>query len=144
VGNPDNIGGLFRVAAAFGAGGVLLDPASADPFYRKAVRTSMGAVLNLPFERVSPWPSGLEDFKAMDFRIVALTPAGDARTLDDFARDDRGPLIVMVGAEGPGLSDAALEAADAKVRIPLAAGVDSLNVTVAAGVALSRLAGVSD
>jgi len=139
VGNPDNVGGLFRVASAFGADGVLLDPASGDPFYRKAVRTSMGAVLNLPFQRVSPWPSALEDFKAMEFEIVALTPAADAGTLDDFVRESHGPLIVMVGAEGPGLSDLALRAADARVRIPISPGVDSLNVTVAAGIALSRL-----
>jgi tRNA G18 (ribose-2'-O)-methylase SpoU len=140
VGNPDNIGGLFRVAAAFDVDGVLLDPTSGDPFYRKAVRTSMGAVLHMPFERISPWPSALEGFKELDFEVVALTPALDARSLEELAGGTHGPLIVMVGAEGPGLSAAALQVADAKVRIPIAAGIDSLNVTVAAGIALSRLA----
>lgn len=140
VGNPDNIGGLFRVAAAFAVDGVLLDPASGDPFYRKAVRTSMGAALNVPFERLSPWPSGLDAYKAMDFTVVALTPRPDARPIADFARDARSPLIVMVGAEGAGLSDAALDAADALVRIPISPDVDSLNVVVAAGIALSYFA----
>ena len=139
VGNPDNIGGLFRIAAAFGADGVLLDPASGDPFYRKAVRTSMGAVFALPFVRLGPWPSALERFKLAGFEVVALTPAADARTLDDFAAEDHRSLIVLVGTEGAGLSEGVLRAADATVRIPITAGVDSLNVTVAAGIALSRL-----
>ncbi|HJR59237.1 MAG TPA: RNA methyltransferase [Vicinamibacterales bacterium] len=141
VGNPDNVGGLFRVAWAFGAAGLLLDPATGDPFYRKAVRTSMGAVLQLPFARVRPWPSALEAFKAIGFRIVALTPAADAVSLDGFAGEGHGPLVVLVGAEGRGLSEAALRAADIRVRIPIAPDVDSLNVTVAAGIALSRLSG---
>jgi tRNA G18 (ribose-2'-O)-methylase SpoU len=141
VANPDNVGGLFRVAAAFGAGGVLLDPAGADPFYRKAVRTSMGAVLSLPFERLSPWPSALEDFKAKGYRILALTPDRHARTLDDVAGEAaHGPMIVVAGAEGPGLGEAVLRAADERVRIPISPNVDSLNVTVAVGIALSRLA----
>ena len=140
VGNPDNVGGLFRVAAAFGVDGLLLDPATADPFYRKAVRTSMGAALAVPFERLAPWPSGLDDYRGMDFTVVALTPRADARPLADFARDASGPLILMVGAEGPGLSDAALSVADAQMRIPISPGVDSLNVVVAAGIALSYCA----
>jgi tRNA G18 (ribose-2'-O)-methylase SpoU len=139
VGNPDNIGGLFRVASAFGVDGILLDPASGDPFYRKAVRTSMGAVLNLPFERVMDWPSGLDEFRSLGFRIAALTPARDGVPVDDFAQDDHVPLIVLAGAEGPGLSAESLDFADVKVRIPISRPVDSLNVTVAAGIALSRL-----
>jgi tRNA G18 (ribose-2'-O)-methylase SpoU len=139
VGNPDNVGGLFRVAAAFGADGVLLDPASGDPFYRKAVRTSMAAVLDVPFERVAPWSSALDEYKAMDFTVIALTPRADAVPLAEFTADASARLIVLVGAEGPGLSPAALEAADASVRIPIARGVDSLNVVVAAGIALAYL-----
>jgi len=139
VGNPDNVGGLFRVAAAFGVDGLLLDPATGDPFYRKAVRTSMGAVLTLPFERMSPWPAVLNSWKARGFRVVALTPRADARPLADVAREPRVPMIVLVGSEGPGLSAAAMRTADVLVRIPTAAEVDSLNVTVAAGIALERL-----
>lgn len=141
VGNPDNVGGLFRVAAAFGAGGVLLDPASGDPFYRKAIRTSMGSVLRLPFTRVGSWPSDLLTLADAGFQIVALTPSADATPLASYTRgvaaDAR--LLLMVGSEGPGLSAAAFEVATAKIRIPIAAGVDSLNVVVAAGIALAAL-----
>jgi tRNA G18 (ribose-2'-O)-methylase SpoU len=141
VGNPDNVGGLFRVAAAFGVDGLLIDPATGDPFYRKAVRTSMGAVLTVPFERVSPWPVVLDAYKALGFRVLALTPRADACPLADVKREPRVPLIVVVGSEGPGLTDAALQTADVLVRIPTSAQVDSLSVTVAAGIVLSRLAG---
>lgn len=141
IGNPDNVGGLFRVASAFGVDGVLVDPATADPFYRKAVRTSMAAVLRVPFERATPWPDVLREYRDEDFTVVALTPRSGAQPVADFARTAQAPLIVMVGAEGPGLSDAALAQADATVKIPIAPSVDSLNVTVAAGVALALLAG---
>jgi tRNA G18 (ribose-2'-O)-methylase SpoU len=139
VGNPDNVGGLFRVASAFGADGILIDPTTADPFYRKAVRTSMAAVLDVPFERAIPWPQVLQEYRDEDFTVVALTPHTHAQPLADFARTAQVPLIVMVGAEGRGLSDAALAQADAAVRIPIVPPVDSLNVTVAAGVALAYL-----
>lgn len=139
VGNPDNVGGLFRVAAAFGAGGVLLDPATGDPFYRKAIRTSMGAVLSVPFARMEPWPAGLQRFRESGFRILALTPRGSARDLRTVASERADQNLLLVGAEGAGLSDAALSMADVLVRIPMAPGVDSLNVTVAAGIAFSHL-----
>lgn len=141
VANPDNVGGLFRVAAAFGVDGVLLDPAAGDPLYRKAVRTSMGAVLTLPFVRVEPWPAALGAYRAAGFRVLALTPGGDARPLLDIAREPSARTVVLVGAEGAGLSDAALQSADVLVRIPIQAAVDSLNVVVAAGIALSHLSG---
>lgn len=141
VADPSNVGGLFRVAAAFGVDGLLLDPATADPFYRKAVRTSMGAVLHLPFARLTPWPGAIADYKARGFRVLALTPRAEAPRLVDVARSQAGPVIVMVGAEGAGLSQAAMDGADVLVRIPTAATVDSLNVSVAAGIVLSHLAG---
>lgn len=137
IGNPDNVGGLFRVAAAFGVDGVLLDATSGDPFYRKAVRTSMAAVLDVPFERPAPWPEALDEYRGMDFTLVAMTPRADAEPIEDVASKVESPMIVLVGAEGPGLSDAAMELADAKVRIPVASKVDSLNVVVAAGIALA-------
>jgi tRNA G18 (ribose-2'-O)-methylase SpoU len=139
VGNPDNVGGLFRVAAAFGVEGLLLDPASGDPLYRKAVRTSMGAVLELPFERLAPWPEALDRFRDGGFKILALTPQPNATAIGEFEPMPSSGLIVMVGAEGDGLTEAALVRADALVRIPTTAAVDSLNVTVAAGVALAQL-----
>jgi tRNA G18 (ribose-2'-O)-methylase SpoU len=141
VGNPDNIGGLFRTAAAFGIDGVLLNGTSGDPFYRKAVRTSMGAVFTLPFVRLLDWPAALEPFRARGFRLVALTPDADAASIADFTADLRADarLILLVGSEGPGLSRAVMSLADARVRIPIGAAVDSLNVTVAAGIALERI-----
>lgn len=142
VGNPDNVGGLFRVAAAFGVDGLLLDPATADPFYRKAIRTSMGAVLDIPFERVIAWPAALGRYRDRGFDIVALTPHDEARPLADYvsggARARR--IIVMVGAEGAGLTEQARAEATEHVRIPISPTVDSLNVTVAAGIALAQLA----
>ena len=139
--NPDNVGGIFRSAAALGADGILLDPASGDPFYRKAVRTSMGAALRLPFVRLRYWLADLDRFRAAGFRIVALTPDARALSLAGFVSavpvDTR--LVLCVGAEGAGLSAATLDVADARVRIPIDDAVDSLNVTVAASIALERL-----
>ena len=140
VGNPDNIGGLFRTAAALGAQGVLLDQRSGDPLYRKAIRTSMGAVLRLPFVRVGNWRETLASFREHGFRVIALTPSPSAVDLSEVPRlgaDDR--VMVMVGAEGPGLNPASLDEADLRVRISIDDAVDSLNVVVAAGIALDRL-----
>jgi tRNA G18 (ribose-2'-O)-methylase SpoU len=141
VGNPDNVGGLFRVAAAFGAGGVLLDQRSGDPLYRKAIRTSMGAALRVPFTTSRSWLDDLRWLQRGGTKLVALTPDPAATTLQAFAATlpAEQPLALMVGAEEPGLSAAAREAADAGVRIPIAPDVDSLNVVVAAGIALATL-----
>jgi tRNA G18 (ribose-2'-O)-methylase SpoU len=139
VGNPDNVGGLFRTAAAFGAAGILISPSTADPFYRKSVRTSMGAVLQLPWTVAEPWPDALQALRSRGWRVAALTPHADAISIDRFAGSDHRRVLLLLGAEGSGLSDDALEAADDRVRIPIAETVDSLNVTVAAGVALHAL-----
>ena len=142
VGNPDNVGGLFRVAAAFGVDGVLLDSTSADPFYRKAIRTSMGAVLDVPFERVLAWPAALGRFRERGFDVVALTPRDDARPLAEYVAGGAPArrIVIVVGAEGSGLTEEAFAEATERVRIPISLGVDSLNVTVAAGIALASLA----
>ena len=141
VGNPDNVGGIFRTAAAFAVAAVILDPASGDPFYRKAIRTSMGATLTLPWVRAAAWHETLAVFQRAGFKIVALTPRPAAVSIEEFARsvapNDR--LLIAVGAEGPGLSAGSLEHADVRVRIPIDAAVDSLNVVVAAGIVLDRL-----
>lgn len=142
VGNPDNVGGLFRVAAAFGIDGVVLSPTCADPFYRKAIRTSMGAVLRVPFTIASRWPEDLQVLRAAGVQVVALTPDPRATPLREFG-DALAPgarLLLMVGSEGPGLAPEALRAADSRVRIPIADDIDSLNVVVAAGIALAALA----
>ena len=139
VGNPDNIGGLFRVAAAFGVEGILLDRTSGDPLYRKAIRTSMGAAFSVPFAQTEEWLEPLARIRAAGADVVALTPNGSATSLSDYVsnRSPDRPLVLMLGAEGSGLSAGAIDAATATVRIPIAQEVDSLNVVVAAGIALA-------
>lgn len=139
VGNPDNVGGLFRVALALGAGGVLLDPTSADPLYRKAIRTSMAASLRVPFTRVAPWPSALDELKARGFQVAALTPDPGAIPIGDYLVQPGSRLVLALGAEGPGLASETIRYADVRLRIPIDPRADSLNVVVAAGVALQAL-----
>ena len=133
----ENLGALFRNAAAFGADTVLLDPTSCDPLYRRSIRVSMGHVLHVPFTRVSSIGDAVASLHAVDFEVVALTPAADAE--DILRLSDRRRRALLVGAEGPGLSDQSLRGADRRVRIPMARGVDSLNVATAAAVALYEL-----
>jgi tRNA G18 (ribose-2'-O)-methylase SpoU len=138
VGNPDNVGGIFRSAAALGADGILLDPSTGDPFYRKAIRTSMGATLRVPFARLHQWPEELVERRRKPLALIGLTPRG-AVTIDELAAQAGGGFILLAGAEGSGLSGAALQACDTLVRIPIAAQSDSLNVVVAVSIALQRL-----
>lgn len=139
VGNPDNIGGLFRVALALGAEGVLLDHGSGDPFYRKAVRTSMAATLRVPFARVEPWPHGLDELTSSGFQVVALTPDPTALSIADYTPAPGSRLVLALGSEGPGLQSATMRYAAVKLRIPVDPRADSLNVVVAAGIALQAL-----
>ena len=142
VADPDNVGGVFRNAAAFGAEAVLLSPTCCDPLYRKAIRTSMAATFRVPFARVQPWPGGLEELKRAGFVLAALTPRPAAESLDAFVKRPRpSRLAILVGTEGAGLSDEVLALADVQVRIPTTPAVDSLNLAVATGIALSRLVG---
>jgi tRNA G18 (ribose-2'-O)-methylase SpoU len=134
-----NLGAVFRCAAALGMDGVVLSPSCADPLYRRSVRVSMGAVFAVPYARADRWPGVLDDLKASGFGVVALTPAADATALDEVAVDAEKRLAVLLGTEGPGLSDGALGCADLRVRIPMAAGVDSLNVAAAAAVTFWEL-----
>jgi tRNA G18 (ribose-2'-O)-methylase SpoU len=141
VGDHENLGALFRNAAAFGVDGVLLGPGCADPLYRRSVRVSMGHVLAVPFARLEPWPGGLKWLRDQGFRILALTP-GAARPLTaELGGAER--VAVLLGSEGPGLTGEAIEASDAAVCIPMAGGVDSLNVATAGAVAFHVLATVS-
>jgi tRNA G18 (ribose-2'-O)-methylase SpoU len=133
--NPDNLGALFRNAQALGAAAVLLSPGCTDPLYRKAIRTSMGATLALPWAWARPWPGTLEALRARGFHVVALTPSADADPIDGVLRGGRARLALLVGNEGRGLSDAALSRATRTVRIPQADGTDSLNVATAAAIA---------
>jgi len=154
----ENIGALFRNAAAFGAAGVLLDPTCADPLYRRSVRVSLGYVLHVPFARLAPWPAGLDRVRNAGFLVAALTPhpPSDSGTRhhtlaelrdslvqsDPRPTDDLTGVALLLGAEGSGLSDAALAASDMTVTIPMADGVDSLNVATAAAVAFHALSGL--
>ena len=137
--DADNVGGVFRNAAAFGADGVILSPTCCDPLYRKAIRTSMAMTLRVPFTRVEQWPQALGILAANGVTIAALTPHEPACPLDEFAAAAGQRVALMVGTEGAGVSDAAASMAHVRVRIPIAPAVDSLNVAVAAGIGLSRL-----
>jgi tRNA G18 (ribose-2'-O)-methylase SpoU len=134
VTNPDNVGGAFRNAAAFGADGVVLSPGCGDPLYRKAARVAMGGSLAVPFVHAPDWPAALARLRAAGFTLVALVPDADAvelRTLRVPAR-----VALLVGAEGDGLAAATRAAADVVATIGMAPGADSLNVATASGIAL--------
>jgi tRNA G18 (ribose-2'-O)-methylase SpoU len=140
VANADNVGGVFRNAAAFSSRAVFLSPACCDPLYRKAIRTSMAATLRVPYARIDKWPDDLALLRDHGFTIAALTPRQPSIALDEFASallSSR--LALLVGTEGLGLTSEAEAAADVRVRIPIAPEVDSLNVAVAVGIALHRL-----
>lgn len=142
IGNPDNIGGIFRNAAAFGVDAVLLSPGCADPLYRKAIRTSMGAVLGVPYTTVADWPAGLDSLSRKGFTLLALTPRLPSLSLDDWVSGvttTGAPVALLMGAEGAGLTSLAQEQANVRIRIPTTDAVDSLNVAVACGIVLSRL-----
>ncbi len=140
IANHDNMGGLFRNAAAFGAGAVLLGPDCCDPLYRKAIRVSVGAALTTPFAVFAPGDDPIDRLEAHGFEPLALSPAG-AQTLRELAPPVR--CAVMLGAEGPGLPPTLLARART-IRIPMAGGFDSLNVAVTGGIVLHHLTAYSD
>lgn len=141
VANPDNVGGVFRNADAFGADAVLLSPRAAPPLYRKAIRTSLGATLRLPFAVLHDWPRELADLRDAGFTRIALTPGAGAQDLGELGACLALPprIALLVGHEYAGLSPAALAAADLRVRIPMARPVDSINLAAACAIALARL-----
>jgi len=132
IANHDNMGGIFRNAAAFAADAVILDEASVDPLYRKAIRVSVGATLTVPFARIARDDDVLALLADAAFEAVALSPAG-AITLAELRPAPR--TAILLGTEGPGLP-AALLARTRTVRIPMAEGFDSLNVATASGIVL--------
>jgi len=143
VNDHENLGSIFRNAAALGVDAVLLGPNCADPLYRRAVRVSMGHVLAVPFTELAgpttSLPGAISALRALGFSVLALTPRSDALALRDIDPGQHPRTAVLVGAEGPGLSQEALDAADLHVRIPMRAGVDSLNVATAAAIAFAHL-----
>jgi tRNA G18 (ribose-2'-O)-methylase SpoU len=137
VNDHENLGSLFRNAAALGVDGILLGPRCADPLYRRSVRVSMGHVLRVPFAHLpEPWPASLDLLRSAGLTVAALTPSG--APLPAGLAGSR--VALMLGAEGPGLTAEALAAADVRVGIPMASGVDSLNVATAAAVAFHAVA----
>lgn len=130
-----NVGAAFRSAAALGVDGVLVTPRCADPLYRRSVKVSMGAVFQLPWTRVDPWPAGIDFVHEHDFVTVALTLAEDAITLDDLTARQEPRLAFVLGTEGHGLRPGTLARCRLMVRIPMSGGVDSLNVAAASAVA---------
>ena len=141
VGNADNVGAIFRNAAAFGVDAVLLGPDCADPLYRKAVRTSMAAALTVPFANAEPWPGMLGELRERGSATIALTPSADSPPLREVAARvaDRSSVTLVLGHEGDGLTAVAQDACEHRARIPMAHGVDSLNVATAAAVALYEI-----
>jgi tRNA G18 (ribose-2'-O)-methylase SpoU len=141
--NPDNVGGVLRSARALGADAVLLSPDCCDPLYRKTVRVSMGAALALPWAQAHAWEGEwlptLARLRASGFTLIALTPRGgiDVASVGD-ALSVSARVALLVGAEGDGLRPATLAGADLQVRVPMVAGVDSLNLVTACTVALDR------
>ncbi|MGF7236634.1 MAG: TrmH family RNA methyltransferase [Frankia sp.] len=136
-----NLGAVFRSAAGLGMDGVLLSPRCADPLYRRSVRVSMGEVFAVPYARLERWPDGLGTLRDAGFTVLALTPGAGSVPLDEvrlgLAATDR--VAILLGTEGSGLSEAALAGADRRVAIPMAAGVDSLNIAAAAAIAFYAL-----
>jgi len=134
-----NVGAVFRSAAGLGADAVLVSPTCADPLYRRSVKVSMGTVFQVPWTRIEPWPGGLGELRDAGFTVAALALADDAVALGDFAAAGHERVALVMGAEGDGLSREALAVADQVVTIPMAGGVDSLNVAAASAVAVWAL-----
>jgi tRNA G18 (ribose-2'-O)-methylase SpoU len=142
VGNPENVGSVFRNTLAFGGAAVLLSAGCADPLYRKAIRVSMGASLRVPYARFSDWPAAADALRAAGFHIVALSTDPSAHDIVAYAPNaaQAERVALLIGAEGDGLSPDAIACVDAAVRIPMIDCIDSLNVATATGIALHHFA----
>jgi tRNA G18 (ribose-2'-O)-methylase SpoU len=143
VNDHENLGSIFRNAAGLDVDAVVFGTGCADPLYRRAVRVSMGHALLVPYARAAEWPADLNTLRQMGFRLLAMTPVSDSATLSAAMTTMRGERVaILVGAEGPGLSHAALKASDQRVRVPMSRGTDSLNVATAAALAFYERARV--
>jgi tRNA G18 (ribose-2'-O)-methylase SpoU len=140
VADPTNVGAIFRSVSGIGADAVLVTPRCADPFYRRAIRVSMGTVLQVPWSRLGDWDAARALLVASGFHIAALALEPGAVSLRDFAADPPERVALVLGEEGSGLTREAIAAADTVVQIPMAHGIDSLNVAATAAVAMYALA----
>jgi tRNA G18 (ribose-2'-O)-methylase SpoU len=138
VADPTNVGAIFRSVAGIGADAVLVTARCSDPFYRRAIRVSMGTVLQVPWSRIGSWADARQQLAGFHIAALALTP--DAVSLREFAAALPERVALVLGAEGEGLTAEALDAADTVVRIPMAHGIDSLNVGATAAVAMYAIA----
>jgi len=144
VNDHENLGSIFRNAAGLAVDAVIFGAGCADPLYRRAVRVSMGHALLVPFARASSWPTDLELLRDKGFRLLAMTPDPSAATLSDAMVQLEGDRVaILVGAEGPGLTERTMRASDVRVRIPMSRGTDSLNVATAAALAFYERARLS-
>ncbi len=134
-----NVGAIFRSVAGLGADAVLVTPRCADPLYRRSVRVSMGTVFQVPWTRMVSWPGDLTVLRDEGFVVAALALSADAVPLDEFVLTSPARVALLLGAEGDGLSDSAIQSSDVAVRVPMSGGVDSLNVAAASAVALWAL-----
>ena len=145
VNDHENLGSIFRNAAGLGVDAVVFGSGCADPLYRRAVRVSMGHALLVPYARTSRWPADLQLLRDKGFRLLAMTPSDEAQSLPAaMATACEQRVAVLVGSEGPGLSKAALRAADLRIRIPMSGGTDSLNVATAAALAFYERVRLAD
>ncbi|MEV4127686.1 RNA methyltransferase [Nocardia sp. NPDC049707] len=133
VNDHENLGSMFRNAAGLGVEAILFGDRCADPLYRRAVRVSMGHVLRVPFAQLPKWPEGLDMLRSKGFQLIALTPNPAAVNLATAMTGER--VALLLGAEGPGLTEEAMRATDIRARIPMSPGTDSLNVATAAAMA---------
>ena len=134
-----NVGAVFRSAAALGIDAVLVTPRCADPLYRRSIRVSMGTVFQVPWTRIDPWPDGIESLRAAGFTVAALALSDEAVSLEELASSPPARLALVLGTEGDGLSRRTMAAVDLTVTIPMAGGVDSLNVAATGAVAAYAL-----
>ena len=139
--DPTNVGAIFRSAGAIGADAILVTPRCSDPFYRRAIRVSMGTVLQVPWTRVGEWPETRELLVDAGFHVAALALTPDAVSLRDFQSRLPERLALVLGAEGEGLTAEAIAASDTVVQIPMKHGIDSLNVAAASAVAMWAVSG---
>lgn len=130
-----NVGACFRSAAAMGVDAVLVTPTCADPLYRRAIRVSMGTVFQVPWTRIDPWPSGVDQLKAEGYVVAGMTLGDGAIALDELVAEDHQRLALVFGTEGHGLGSQTEKVLDRRVTIPMAGGVDSLNVAASSAVA---------
>lgn len=134
-----NMGAVFRSCAALGVDAVLITPRCADPLYRRSVRVSMGTVFQVPWTRIDPWPAGIQVLRDHGFTVAAFALGDGAVGLDELAADQPDRLAIVFGTEGDGLSRLAVKGADLVVKIPMAGGVDSLNIASASAVGIWAL-----